>query len=94
LPDKIKFAQLSFWFSHARGICAAAQKHPNVDLSCIWDGDPTRGKAAADKFGIEYVGDLDEVLQRTTSMRLGSAQRHSFTENTSFGLSRLANTVW
>ena len=62
--DRIRFAQLSFWFMHAHGICAAAERHPNVDLACIWDDDPARGRAAAEKFGVEYIGDLDEVLAR------------------------------
>ena len=64
MPDKIRFAQLSFWFGHARGICNAAKKHPNVDLACVWDADPDRGKAAAEQFGVEYIGDLDELLAR------------------------------
>ncbi|NKB65923.1 MAG: hypothetical protein GKR89_02570 [Candidatus Latescibacteria bacterium] len=63
--NTIRFAQLSFWFAHANGICASAQRHPNAELACIWDDDPRRGKAAAEKFNVEYIGDLDEVLQRT-----------------------------
>ena len=62
--ERLRFAQRSFWFGHANGICAAAQRHSAVDLVCIWDDDPARGRAAAEKFGVEYVGDLDEVLSR------------------------------
>ncbi len=62
--ERIRFAQLSFWFMHAHGICAAVQRHPHVDLACIWDDDQARGRAAARKFGVEYIGDLDEVLAR------------------------------
>ena len=71
--DRIRFAQLSFWFMHAHGICAAAERHPNVDLACIWDDDPARGRAAAEKFGVEYIGDLDEVL--AVSDRIGVINR-------------------
>ena len=60
--EKIRFAQLSFWFGHAQGICAAAKRHPQVDLSCIWDDDSERGKAAAEKFDVPFIEDLDEVL--------------------------------
>ena len=60
----IRFAQLSFWFGHAHGICAAAQRHPNTELACVWDDDAGRGRAAAAKFGVDYIGDLSEVLQR------------------------------
>ena len=64
MPDKIRFAQLSFWFNHARGICNTAKTHPNVDLTCIWDDDAERGKAAAEQFGVEYIDDLDVLLRR------------------------------
>ena len=62
--NKVRFAQLSFWFGHASGICATAQRHPRADLVCVWDDDRERGLAAAEKFGVEFVGDLDQVLQR------------------------------
>jgi len=45
--QKVRFAQLSFWFGHANGICSAAQQHPNVELACVWDEDRERGTAAA-----------------------------------------------
>ena len=60
----IRFAQVSFWFGHANGICAAAQRDPNADLVCVWDDDRQRGMAAAEKFGVEYMDDLDLLLQR------------------------------
>ena len=47
---KIRFAQLSFWFGHANGICAAAQRHPQVELVCVWDEDRESGKAAAERY--------------------------------------------
>ena len=64
----IRFAQLSFWFGHAHGICNAAQKHDSVDLSAIWDADAKRGQTAADHFGVEFIPDLDELLAAMTSM--------------------------
>ncbi len=60
----IRFAQLSFWFGHANGICASAQRHPNAELVCVWDDEPERGRRAAAKFGVDYFGSLDDVLQR------------------------------
>ena len=62
MPNPIRFAQLSFWFSHARGICAAAQKHPHINLVAIWDADPKRGRKAAEQFGVEFIPDLDDLL--------------------------------
>jgi predicted dehydrogenase len=70
---KIRFAQISFWFSHARGICTTAQKHPDVDLVAIWDADTKRGQAAAEQFGVEYLSDLDELLQRDDIDAVGIA---------------------
>ena len=61
---KIRFAQLSFWFGHANGICANAKRHPNTELVCVWDEVPERGKAAAERFGTEFIPDLDTLLQR------------------------------
>ena len=62
--DRIRFAQLSFWFSHGRGICNAATNHPNVDLVTVWDADHKRGKAGADQFNVDFTTDLDELLAR------------------------------
>jgi len=62
--DRIGFAQLSFWFSHANGICTAATNHPNVDLVTVWDANPERGKAGAEQFNVEFTADLDELLAR------------------------------
>lgn len=61
---KVRFAQLSFWFGHANGLCAAAQRHPNVELVCVWDDDRARGTSAANKFDVEYISELDELLRR------------------------------
>ena len=60
----IGFAQLSFWFGHAHGNCNAARQHPHAELVCVWDEDPERGRAAAERHGVAFVADLDEVLAR------------------------------
>jgi predicted dehydrogenase len=62
--NKVRFAQLSFWFGHAYGMCAAAQKHPGAELVCVWDADEVRGRAAAERYGVPYVADLNELLGR------------------------------
>lgn len=64
MSEKIRFAQLSFWFSHAYGICSAAKINPLSELVCVWDEDEERGKQAADRVGVEFMGDLDELLAR------------------------------
>lgn len=62
--DKVRFAQISFWFGHAYGMCAEAKKHPNAELVCVWDADEARGRAGAERYGVPYVADLDELLAR------------------------------
>ena len=61
---KIRYAQLSFWFSHAYGMCDTARRHPNAELTCVWDEDPERGLAAAERLETEFVADLDALLAR------------------------------
>ena len=73
MSKPIRFAQLSFWFSHARGICNTAKKNPNVDLAAIWDDDTKRGQAAAEQYEVEFVADLDELLSRDDIDAVGIA---------------------
>ena len=44
-------------------MCSNARSHSNADLVCVWDADPDRGQAAAEQYGVEYIGDLDELLR-------------------------------
>jgi predicted dehydrogenase len=64
MTDKIRFAQLSFWFSHGHSLAAAAQSHAQAELACVWDEDAERGAAAAEKYGVPFVADMDELLAR------------------------------
>jgi predicted dehydrogenase len=64
MTDKIRYAQVSFWFGHAYGMCAAAQQHPGAELVCVWDADADRGRAGAERYSVPYVADLDELLAR------------------------------
>jgi predicted dehydrogenase len=64
MPEKIRFAQLSFWFSHGHGLASAAKSNPNAELACVWDEDADRGAAAAERHGVPFVADLDELLGR------------------------------
>ena len=64
MTDKIRFAQLSFWFSHGHSLASAAQSHAQAELACVWDEDTERGAAAAQKYGGPFIADLDELLAR------------------------------
>ncbi|MFC1718618.1 Gfo/Idh/MocA family protein [Candidatus Poribacteria bacterium] len=70
---KTRFAQLSFWFGHAYGICSAVKKNPLSELICVWDEDEERGRQAAGRVGVEFVQDLDKLLARSDIEAVGIA---------------------
>lgn len=61
---RIGYAQVSFWFGHAYGMCSAAQQHEHADLVCVFDEDEGRGRAAAERFDVPFVADYGDVLAR------------------------------
>ncbi len=76
---KVRFAQLSFWFGHAYGICSAAKINPVSELVCVWDEDEERGKQASERVGVEFVKNLHELLARDDIDAVGitcSTQKH------------------
>ncbi|MGW7683194.1 Gfo/Idh/MocA family protein [Kribbella sp. NPDC054772] len=64
MSNPLKIATLSFWHVHAGDYSRQAQAHPGTDLVAVWDDDAERGKAGAEKFGVEYTDDLDALLAR------------------------------
>lgn len=58
----MKIAVLGAWHVHTMEYSTAIQKNPSSTLCCLWDSDPKRGKEAADKLQVPFVGDLDAVL--------------------------------
>ena len=70
---KIRFAQLSFWFGHAYGICNVAKINPLSELVCVWDENEERGKQAAKRFDVKYMKNLDELLARDDIDAVGIA---------------------
>lgn len=61
---KIGIALLSFAHVHARGYADQVRDHPDCATLAIWDEDPERGQAEADKRGVDYYHELDDVLAR------------------------------
>lgn len=55
-------AVLGAWHVHTMEYSTAIQKNPGSTLVCLWDSDPERGRAAAEKLGVPFRADLDEVL--------------------------------
>jgi predicted dehydrogenase len=55
-------ALLSFAHGHQNGWANVFRVDPRVYLRCVWDEQPERGRAAADKLGLPFVPQLDDVL--------------------------------
>ena len=57
----LRIAMLGMAHVHANGYGDHVQKHAETQIQCIWDDDPARGKAAAERFNAPWVADLDKV---------------------------------
>ncbi|HEY8741487.1 MAG TPA: Gfo/Idh/MocA family oxidoreductase [Chloroflexota bacterium] len=58
-------ALLSFAHSHQNGWANVFRVDPRVRLRSVWDEQPERGHAAAEKLGLPFVRRLDDVLADT-----------------------------
>lgn len=92
----VKLALLSFWHVHAQDYARQAKEHPDTEIVAVWDEDPDRGKAAAEKLETVYYEQLDEVLalpevegvivttptaaHRDVIIQAANAGKHIFTE--------------
>ena len=61
----LRVAILSGWHVHAEGYAQEFSELKDVKLTAVWDEDKKRGKYLAEKFGMEYVSDLDALLARS-----------------------------
>lgn len=60
--DRIGVALLSFAHVHARGYADAVRESPECETVAIWDEDPSRGEAEAEKRAVPFYSELDSVL--------------------------------
>jgi len=60
----LKVAMLSRWHVHADGYAHEFRNRDDVQLTAMWDEEPDKGKAFADKFGLDFEPDLDKLLAR------------------------------
>jgi predicted dehydrogenase len=60
----LKIAVISGWHVHAYGYAEEFESHPETTLTAMWDEDPVRGRDFANKFGMDFVADLDVLLAR------------------------------
>lgn len=60
----IRVAMLSYWHVHAWDYTKQVQENPGTEIVAVWDEIPSRGQENADKLGVPFVADLDEILAR------------------------------
>lgn len=66
MSNKIGVAMLSFAHVHAPGYADQVKNSPDAELVAVWDDDPNRGKAEAEKRGLPFYADLKELLALKT----------------------------
>jgi 1,5-anhydro-D-fructose reductase (1,5-anhydro-D-mannitol-forming) len=59
---KVGIGLLSFAHVHARGYADQVRDHPDCTIVAVWDEDPVRGGAEAEKRNVQFLSSLDEVL--------------------------------
>lgn len=64
MTQPITVAILGFWHVHADDYARLVREHPGTELVAAWDPDPARGREGADRLGVEFVADLDDLLGR------------------------------
>jgi predicted dehydrogenase len=55
---------LSYWHVHAWDYTREAQNHPDTTIVAVWDEEPARGRASAEKLGVPFHERLDDILAR------------------------------
>ncbi|NYE08070.1 putative dehydrogenase [Bacillus niacini] len=59
----IRVAILSFWHVHANDYAKETLNHPDTEIAAVWDELPSRGRESANKLGVPFIKDLDELMQ-------------------------------
>ncbi|XEC93284.1 Gfo/Idh/MocA family protein [Paenibacillus tarimensis] len=92
----IRIGKLSYWHVHAWDYTKEAQEHPETEIAAVWDENPERGQASAEKLGVPFYasidrlltqGDIDAVIvdaptrmHRDVIVAAAKARKHIFTE--------------
>src|SRR5690242_19671679 len=58
----VRVAMLSMAHVHAMGYAQQIQKNPDAQITCVWDDDPARGRAAARKLEVPFEDNHHAVL--------------------------------
>lgn len=60
----IRLAVLSYWHVHAKDYSKQAAEHPDTEIVAVWDDQPERGRAAAQRWGGQFEASLPTLLAR------------------------------
>lgn len=58
----LRIGKISYWHVHAWDYTKQAQEHPDTEIAAVWDEDPKRGEAAAEKLGVPFYSSVDQLL--------------------------------
>lgn len=92
----LKIALIGTWHVHFNGYAKQFAAREDCKITCLWDPDPEKGKAAAKNYGCDFEPDYEKLLERndvdavavctSTDMhpdimiRAAKAKKHIFTE--------------
>ncbi len=60
----IRIGKISYWHVHAWDYTKQAEEHPDTVIAAVWDEIPERGREAAQKLGVPFYDNLDEMLKQ------------------------------
>lgn len=60
----IRLAVLSYWHVHANDYSKQAAEHSDTEIVAVWDDQPERGQAAAQRWGGQFEESLPTLLAR------------------------------
>lgn len=62
MSENLRIALVGAWHVHANDYARDCANNPHAELVAVWDEDPGRAAAAAEKWSVPAVADLDELL--------------------------------
>ena len=60
---KLNVALVGCWHPHVPRYYPILQTREDTALSCVWDSTPERGRAWAEKLGVPFVANYEELLK-------------------------------
>lgn len=60
----IRIGKISYWHVHAEEYTQQVMDNPGCELAAIWDENTERGTAMAAKYGVPFIENLDELLNK------------------------------